>query len=95
MPTAPDGAATSIGLPTRTAGDAGVSGTYVVTASITVRVENAEAVHQLAASAGVRGGDERAELEGAVAAGLAELPAVVGRYGFEIVASEGHVTPQG
>jgi hypothetical protein len=65
--------------------------TFTVTATITVRVSDAKAVHDLAVAAGVEGGDERAELEGAVSAGLAELPALVTGYGFEILGSEAHV----
>jgi hypothetical protein len=65
---------------------------FTVTASITVRVGDAQAVHDLAVAAGVHEGDERAELEGAVAAGLAELPALVTQYGFEVLGSEAHVT---
>ena len=65
--------------------------TFTVTATIRVRIEDEQAVHDLAAAAGVRQGDERSELEGAVAAGLAELPALVTRYGFEVLASEAHV----
>jgi hypothetical protein len=67
------------------------SETFTVTATITVRVTDPKAVHDLARAAGVDGGDERAELEGAVAAGLQELPALVSRYGFEVTGSEAHV----
>jgi hypothetical protein len=65
--------------------------TFTVTATITVRISDAKAVHDLAVAAGTSGADERAELEGAVAAGLAELPALVTQYGFEILDSSAHV----
>jgi hypothetical protein len=65
---------------------------FTVTATITVRVADAQAVHDLATAAGVHEGDERSELEGAVAAGLAELPALVTQYGFDVLGSEAHVT---
>jgi hypothetical protein len=65
--------------------------TFTVTATITVRVSDAKAVHDLAVAAGATGSDERSELEGAVAAGLGELPALVERYGFEVLSSSAHV----
>ena len=65
--------------------------TFTVTATITVRISDAKAVHDLAVAAGASGADERTELEGAVAAGLAELPALVTQYGFEILDSSAHV----
>ena len=65
---------------------------YEITAVITVKVTNPSAVHAIAAVSGAGvSGDERKDLESAVAAGLTELPKMVERYGFQILDSRAHV----
>ena len=65
-----------------------MSDSYVITATITVQVTNPSAVRAIAAVSGAGvSGDERADLEAAVGAGLKELPGLVQRYGFQVVDS--------
>jgi hypothetical protein len=68
---------------------------YTITATITVRITNPTAVATIAALTGAGGGDERSQLEAAVAAGLKELPGIGQRYGFQVLDSHADVTPAG
>jgi len=64
---------------------------YAITATITVRITNPAAVAAVAAMSGAGAGDERSQLQAAIAAGLKELPAIGQRYGFQVIDSHADV----
>ena len=64
--------------------------THTVQATLTVEITNPSALAAIAAIAG-GGGDERAQVQAAVNAGLRELPSVAQRYGFRITGSSATV----
>lgn len=60
---------------------------YKVNATITVEVTNPSVLSAI----GGAGGDERAQIQAAVNAGLKELPGVAQRYGFRVTDSSATV----
>ncbi|HEY4224575.1 MAG TPA: hypothetical protein VGM70_02055 [Pseudolysinimonas sp.] len=66
--------------------------TYQVDVTLTVQVTNPAAARSIAALSGSATGDERADVQAAIAAGLKELPQMVERYGFRVLAAKGRAT---
>jgi hypothetical protein len=54
---------------------------YDITARISVSVENAAALGSVARGSG----DEKAQVQSAIDAGLQELSRIAGRYGFRVI----------
>ena len=64
--------------------------THTVQATITVEITNPSALSSISSVTGGTG-DERAQIEAAVNAGLRELPPIAQRYGFRVVESSATV----
>jgi hypothetical protein len=65
--------------------------THTISATITVEITNPSALAAVSAISGGTGGDERAQVQAAVNAGLRELPSIAQRYGFRVTESSATV----
>ena len=61
--------------------------THTITATIVVDITNPAALNAVGGSSG----DERAQVQAAINAGLRELPSIAQRYGFKITESSATV----